>query len=37
MFDQGVIIEEGPPEKIFSRADHERTKRFLSQLSWEAE
>jgi polar amino acid transport system ATP-binding protein len=36
MFDQGVIVEEGPPEKIFSRADHERTKRFLSQLSWEA-
>ncbi len=37
MFDQGVIVEDGPPEKIFSRADHNRTKRFLSQLSWEAE
>ena len=35
MFDEGVIIEEGPPEKIFSRADHERTRRFLSQLHWD--
>jgi polar amino acid transport system ATP-binding protein len=35
MFDEGVIIEEGPPKKIFSRADHERTRRFLSQLHWD--
>ncbi len=35
MFDQGEIVEEGPPEKIFTRADHERTRRFLDQLSWE--
>ena len=35
MFDQGEIIEEGSPEKIFTRADHERTRRFLDQLSWE--
>jgi ABC-type polar amino acid transport system ATPase subunit len=37
MFDQGLIIEEGPPEKVFSRAEHERTRRFLNQLSWEGE
>src|SRR5438093_8518983 len=36
MFDEGVIIEEGPPKKIFSRGDHERTRRFLSQLHWDA-
>jgi len=35
MFDEGAIIEEGPPKKIFSRADHERTRRFLSQLHWD--
>lgn len=38
MFDEGVIIEEGPPAEMFSRAREERTRRFLSQLlSWEAE
>jgi polar amino acid transport system ATP-binding protein len=37
MFDEGVIIEEGPPKKIFTRADHERTRRFLSQLHWEGD
>ena len=36
MFDEGVIIEEGPPKKIFSRGDHERTRRFLRQLHWDA-
>jgi polar amino acid transport system ATP-binding protein len=36
MFDEGVIIEEGPPKKIFTRAEHERTRRFLSQLHWDA-
>jgi glutamate/aspartate transport system ATP-binding protein len=35
MFDEGVIIEEGPPKRVFTRADHERTRRFLSQLHWE--
>jgi ABC-type antimicrobial peptide transport system ATPase subunit len=34
MFDEGVVIEEGPPKKIFTRAEHERTRRFLSQLHW---
>ena len=38
MFDEGVIIEEGPPAEVFTRAKEERTRRFLSQLlSWEAE
>lgn len=27
--DQGVVVEEGPPEKIFSRPDKERTRGFL--------
>ena len=36
MFDEGVIIEDGPPARIFSKADHERTRRFLNQLHWEA-
>ena len=35
MFDEGMNIEEGPPEKIFTHADHERTRRFLNQLHWE--
>jgi ABC-type polar amino acid transport system ATPase subunit len=35
MFDEGNVIEEGPPKKIFTRADQERTRRFLSQLQWE--
>jgi len=30
--DEGVILEEGPPEKIFSDPDHPRTKEFLSSL-----
>jgi ABC-type polar amino acid transport system ATPase subunit len=38
MFDQGIIIEEGPTAEIFTRAREERTRRFLSQLlSWETE
>lgn len=37
MFDEGVIIEEGPPEVIFTRAAHERTRRFLNQLVWTGE
>src|SRR5262245_20826306 len=35
MFDEGVVIEEGPPKKIVTRAEHERTRRFLSQLHWD--
>ena len=34
--DQGKIVEEGTPEQIFHHAKHERTRRFLSQLHWEA-
>jgi len=38
MFDEGVIIESGPPSEIFTNAREPRTRRFLSQLlSWEAE
>ena len=29
MFDQGSIVEEGPPEKIFSDPAHQRTRDFL--------
>ncbi len=31
-FDQGVIVEQGPPRQIFETPEHERTKRFLSQI-----
>lgn len=34
MMDQGVIIEQGMPEQMFTRPSHERTRRFLSELSW---
>jgi general L-amino acid transport system ATP-binding protein len=30
--DEGVIVEEGPPGQIFEAPQHERTKRFLSQI-----
>lgn len=30
--DDGVIIEEGSPEKIFSNPENERTQQFLSQI-----
>ena len=32
MFDQGQIVEEGPPEKLFSHPDHQRTRDFLSAV-----
>jgi general L-amino acid transport system ATP-binding protein len=35
MMDQGTIVESGPPEQLFTRAQHERTRRFLQQLAWE--
>ncbi len=31
-FDEGVIVEEKPPEVFFSHPEHERTQRFLSQI-----
>ena len=37
MFDEGVIIEEGAPDKLFHRAEQERTRRFLNQLHWHGE
>jgi polar amino acid transport system ATP-binding protein len=30
--DEGQIIEEAPPDKLFSNPSHERTKRFLSKV-----
>ena len=32
MFDEGVIVEEGPPEQIFEDPRNDRTKLFLSQI-----
>jgi general L-amino acid transport system ATP-binding protein len=31
-FDQGLIVEEGPPSQIFGAPQQERTKQFLSQI-----
>jgi general L-amino acid transport system ATP-binding protein len=31
-FDDGVIVEQGPPAQIFSAPQHDRTKLFLSQI-----
>jgi general L-amino acid transport system ATP-binding protein len=31
-FDEGQIVEEGPPSQIFEAPAHERTRRFLSQI-----
>jgi general L-amino acid transport system ATP-binding protein len=31
-FDHGVIVEQGPPAQIFEAPQHERTRRFLSQI-----
>ncbi len=30
--DEGEIVEEGPPEKLFGRPDQERTKKFLTHI-----
>jgi general L-amino acid transport system ATP-binding protein len=30
--DEGRIVEEGPPKQIFEAPEHERTRRFLSQI-----
>ena len=32
MMDDGVVVEEGPPEKIFDDAGHDRTRAFLAKL-----
>jgi polar amino acid transport system ATP-binding protein len=32
MFDKGKIVESGPPDKIFSDPEHERTREFLSTV-----
>ncbi len=32
MFDEGVLVEEGPPEQIFEDPQSDRTKLFLSQI-----
>ena len=32
MFDEGRIIEDAPPGKLFSDPDHERTRKFLSAV-----
>ncbi len=31
-FDEGLLVEEGTPERFFSNPEHERTKLFLSQI-----
>jgi general L-amino acid transport system ATP-binding protein len=31
-FDEGLLVEEGTPERFFSNPQHERTKLFLSQI-----
>ncbi|WP_422214590.1 amino acid ABC transporter ATP-binding protein [Microbacterium sp.] len=30
--DAGVVVEEGPPERLFSAPQHERTQRFLTRI-----
>jgi general L-amino acid transport system ATP-binding protein len=32
LFDEGLIVEEGPPKQIFESPSHERTRQFLSQI-----
>ncbi|MFF4058224.1 ectoine/hydroxyectoine ABC transporter ATP-binding protein EhuA [Streptomyces sp. NPDC001668] len=32
MFDAGRVIESGPPQKIFTEPDHDRTRQFLSAV-----
>jgi general L-amino acid transport system ATP-binding protein len=32
LFDDGVLVEEGAPDRFFDHPEHERTKRFLSQI-----
>jgi polar amino acid transport system ATP-binding protein len=30
--DAGALIESGPPERIFTEPEHERTRQFLSRI-----
>ena len=32
LFDEGMLVEEAPPDRFFDEPEHERTKRFLSQI-----
>jgi ABC-type polar amino acid transport system ATPase subunit len=32
MMDEGQVIEEAPPEQLFTAPAHERTRRFLSAI-----
>ena len=32
MMDDGLIIEDGPPEHFFTAPTHERTRQFLSKI-----
>jgi ABC-type polar amino acid transport system ATPase subunit len=32
LFDEGVLVEEAPPNEFFDSPTHERTKLFLSQI-----
>jgi polar amino acid transport system ATP-binding protein len=33
LMDEGVVVEEGPPEQVLDDPRHERTRRFLSAVS----
>ena len=37
MFGEGAILEQGPPDRMFRRAESERPRRFLDQLHREGE
>jgi ABC-type polar amino acid transport system ATPase subunit len=32
MMDDGLVIEEGPPEHFFTQPSNERTRQFLSKI-----
>ncbi|TMQ00689.1 MAG: amino acid ABC transporter ATP-binding protein, partial [Verrucomicrobia bacterium] len=32
-FDDGLVVESGPPDRIFSNPQHERTREFLSKVA----
>src|SRR5207244_7242512 len=37
VFDEGRVIEQGPPVQIFEQATVARTREFLSHLGWQAD
>src|SRR5881396_1700610 len=37
VFDEGRVIEQGPPLQVFERATVARTREFLSHLGWQAD